>query len=80
MVNSSSILRFRFEAPHPILAPCVIVLVLIVFITFVAGQHPSLNRLLDWHELRGDVTTGWTLGLCWMLDSLITYATAFNSV
>ncbi|KAK4540898.1 hypothetical protein LTR36_008840 [Oleoguttula mirabilis] len=47
-------------------------LVLIVFTTFVAGKHPDASQLLDWHNLRGDVTTGWTLGLCWMLDSLIT--------
>lgn len=47
-------------------------LVLIVFTTFVAGHHPDASLLLDWHNLRGDVTTGWTLGLCWMLDSLIT--------
>lgn len=49
-----------------------VAVVLIVFTTFVAGKHPDLNALLDWHELRGDVTTGWTLALCWMLDSLIT--------
>ncbi|KAK5114341.1 hypothetical protein LTR62_002593 [Meristemomyces frigidus] len=46
--------------------------ILITFITFVAGQQPTVNRLFDWHELRSDVTTGWTLGLCWMLDSLVT--------
>lgn len=50
-----------------------VAMVLIVFTTLVAGQHPSLGLLLDWHNVRGDVTTGWTLGLCWMLDSLITY-------
>lgn len=50
-----------------------IALVLIIFTTIVAGQHPNAGLLLDWHHLRGDVTTGWTLGLCWMLDSLITY-------
>ena len=51
-----------------------VALILIVFTTFVAGRHPNAGLLLDWHNLRGDVTTGWTLGLCWMLDSLITYA------
>lgn len=51
-----------------------IAIVLIVFTTFVAGKHPDASQILDWHNLRGDVTTGWTLGLCWMLDSLITYA------
>ncbi len=50
-----------------------VALILIVFTTVVAGQHPSVGLLFDWHNLRGDVTTGWTLGLCWMLDSLITY-------
>nr|POF08259.1 protein sys1 [Quercus suber] len=49
-----------------------VALVLIVFTTFVAGQHPNAGVFLDWHNLRSDVTTGWTLGLCWMLDSLIT--------
>nr|POF15277.1 hypothetical protein CFP56_42166 [Quercus suber] len=49
-----------------------VALVLIVFTTFVAGQHPNASIFLDWHNLRSDVTTGWTLGLCWMLDSLIT--------
>ena len=49
-----------------------VALVLIVFTTIVAGRHPNAGLLLDWHSLRGDVTTGWTLGLCWMLDSLIT--------
>ena len=42
-------------------------LVLIVFTTFVAGQHPDPSLLLDWKNVRGDVTTGWTLGLCWVL-------------
>ena len=50
-----------------------IALVLIIFTTVVAGQNPNAGLLLDWHNLRGDVTTGWTLGLCWMLDSLITF-------
>ncbi|KAK4556478.1 hypothetical protein LTR86_006622 [Recurvomyces mirabilis] len=45
--------------------------VLITFITFVAGQQPTLDRIFNWHELRGDVTTGWTLGLCWVLDALV---------
>jgi protein SYS1 len=53
-------------------------LVLIVFVTFVAGQHPNADRLLNWRELRGDITTGWTLGLCWMLDALITYASLLS--
>lgn len=52
-----------------------VALVLIIFTTIVAGRHPDAGLLLDWHNLRGDVTTGWTLGLCWLLDSLITYVT-----
>ncbi|SMR60576.1 unnamed protein product [Zymoseptoria tritici ST99CH_1E4] len=49
-----------------------VAIVLIVFTTFVAGEHPDPTRFFDWRQLRGDVTTGWTLGLCWMLDALIT--------
>jgi hypothetical protein len=45
---------------------------LILFTTVVAGRSPNAGLLLDWRNLRGDVTTGWTLGLCWMLDSLFT--------
>lgn len=47
--------------------------ILIAFTTLVAGQPVALDLLLSWRSLRGDVTTGWTLGLCWMMDSLITY-------
>jgi hypothetical protein len=50
-----------------------VAIVLIVFTTFVAGRHPDAKAILDWRELRGDVTTGWTLALCWLLGSLITY-------
>ena len=46
--------------------------VLIIFTAFVAGQHPEPGMIFDWRNVRGDVTTGWTLGLCWMLDALIT--------
>lgn len=49
-------------------------IVLIVFTTFVAGRHPDPAIIFDWREVRGDVTTGWTLGLCWVLAGLITYA------
>lgn len=51
----------------------VVALLLILFTTIAAGQKPGIGLLFDWHNLRGDVTTGWTLGLCWMLDALITY-------
>lgn len=50
-----------------------IALILIVFTTFVAGKHPDPSQIFDWRNVRGDVTTGWTLGLCWMLDALVTY-------
>ncbi|EMD00193.1 hypothetical protein BAUCODRAFT_42515, partial [Baudoinia panamericana UAMH 10762] len=46
--------------------------ILIAFVLLVAGTTPTLSHLLDWHHIRGDVTTGWTLALCWILDSLIT--------
>ncbi|KAK5686286.1 hypothetical protein LTS10_002402 [Elasticomyces elasticus] len=55
------------------LAYYVVAVVLIAFVMVVAtGQRPEAKHFLDWRELRGDVTTGWTLGLCWMLDSLVT--------
>lgn len=46
---------------------------LILFTTLVAGQPVTLDLLLSWKSVRGDVTTGWTLALCWLLDSLISY-------
>lgn len=48
--------------------------VLIVFTALVAGRDVSLDLLLSWRSLRGDVTVGWMLGLVWMLNSLIWYA------
>jgi hypothetical protein len=50
-----------------------VAIILIVFTEIVAGRHPDPAHSFDWQKLRGDVTTGWTLGLCWMLDALITY-------
>jgi hypothetical protein len=50
-----------------------VAIILIIFTTFVAGRHPNAKAIFDWRELRGDVTTGWTLALCWLLGSLITY-------
>jgi hypothetical protein len=55
-----------------------VAIVLIVFTTFVAGRHPDTKAILDWRELRGDVTTGWTLALCWLLGSLITYVACYD--
>lgn len=46
-------------------------LVLIVFTALAAGKTMSLDLLLGWESLRGDVTEGWMLGLVWMLNSLI---------
>jgi len=48
--------------------------VLIVFTAIVAGKEVSLDLLLNWRSLRGDTTVGWTLGLVWILNSLIWYA------
>ncbi|KAF4305741.1 Integral membrane protein SYS1-related protein [Botryosphaeria dothidea] len=45
--------------------------ILIVFTALVAGRDVSLDLLLSWRSLRGDVTVGWMLGLVWMLNSLI---------
>lgn len=46
---------------------------LILFTTLVAGKpfHPGL--ILSWRSIRGDNTIGWTLGLVWILNSLIGY-------
>lgn len=50
--------------------------VLIVFTTLVAGKRFTPDLILSWHSLRGDTTVGWTLGLCWMMTSLVGYAAA----
>jgi hypothetical protein len=47
---------------------------LILFTTVVAGRDVTADLLLSWRTVRSDVTTGWMLGLCWMMDSLIWYA------
>ena len=44
---------------------------LILFTTLVAGQQVSPDLLFSWRVIRGDITTGWTLALSWMMDSLI---------
>ena len=54
----------------------VVATVLIVFTTLVAGKRFSLDLILSWRSLRGDTTVGWTLGLCWMMDSLLGYVSA----
>jgi hypothetical protein len=48
--------------------------VLIVFTAIVAGKEVSTDLLFNWRSLRGDTTVGWTLGLVWVLNSLIWYA------
>jgi hypothetical protein len=55
-----------------------IAIVLIVFTTLVEGEHVAPAMIFDWSHIRGDVTTGWTLGLCWMLDSLGMYVFCFS--
>ncbi|KAK4956996.1 hypothetical protein LTR66_013283 [Elasticomyces elasticus] len=45
--------------------------VLILFTTLVMGNEVKLDLLFSWRSLRGDITIGWMLGLCWMMDSLI---------
>ena len=45
--------------------------VLIVFTALVAGKELTVDLILSWRSLRGDTTVGWTLGLVWLLNSLI---------
>jgi len=45
--------------------------VLILFTTLVAGKNFNIDLILSWRSLRGDTTVGWTLGLCWMLNSFL---------
>ncbi|KAK8218185.1 integral membrane protein S linking to the trans Golgi network-domain-containing protein [Phyllosticta capitalensis] len=45
--------------------------ILIIFTALVAGKDVSIDLLLSWRSVRGDVTVGWMLGLVWMLNSLI---------
>lgn len=69
-------------APSKILAQIVILQILyyavaaalILFTAIVAGNKVTADLLLSWKSIRGDVTTGWMLGLCWMMDSLIWYS------
>ncbi|MCJ1404714.1 hypothetical protein MMC11_007940 [Xylographa trunciseda] len=49
----------------------VVATVMILFTSLVAGKVFSLDLVLSWRSLRGDTTVGWTLGLCWLLDSLV---------
>lgn len=47
--------------------------ILIVFTALVAGKEIGLDLLLSWRSLRGDTTVGWTLGLVWLLNSVVRY-------
>lgn len=47
--------------------------ILILFVALVAGQQPGAGLILDWRNIRGDVTTGWTAALCWLLNAVVTY-------
>lgn len=53
---------------------------LILFTTVVAGRDVTADLLLSWRTVRSDVTTGWMLGLCWMMDSLIWYAATCSRI
>ncbi|CAD6504893.1 BgTH12-00394 [Blumeria graminis f. sp. triticale] len=44
---------------------------LILFSALVAGEHFSLDLILDWQNLRGDTTVGWMLSMVWMLNSIV---------
>lgn len=46
--------------------------ILMVFVTLVAGQHPNAALIFDWKSVRGDITSGWTTALCWILSALFT--------
>ncbi len=48
--------------------------ILILFTTLVAGKVFTFDLILSWRSIRGDTTVGWTLGLCWMLNSVLGYA------
>ncbi|KAF2267688.1 hypothetical protein CC78DRAFT_456913 [Lojkania enalia] len=45
--------------------------ILIIFTALVAGKEVSTDLLFSWRSLRGDTTVGWTLGLVWVLNSLV---------
>jgi hypothetical protein len=47
--------------------------VLILFTTLVMGTSFSARLVLGWDALRGDTTTGWMLGLVWMLNAFLGY-------
>jgi protein SYS1 len=46
-------------------------IILILFTTLVAGKTFSIDLILSWRSIRGDNTLGWTLGVVWLLNSLV---------
>lgn len=48
--------------------------VLILFTSLVLGQKFTLSLIFDWNSVRGDTTIGWTVGVLWVIDGFITYA------
>ncbi|KAL7271398.1 hypothetical protein RUND412_005849 [Rhizina undulata] len=44
---------------------------LILFTVLVAGEAFSVDLIFSWRSVRGDNTIGWTLGVVWLLCSLI---------
>ena len=44
-----------------------VALVLILFTSLVAGETFQLDLILDWRTIRGDITFGWTIALCWLM-------------
>lgn len=47
--------------------------ILLLFTSLVVGRRFYLGMVLDWRTVRGDTVDGWTVGLCWMLDSFAGY-------
>lgn len=52
-------------------------MILIVFTSLTSGKHPDAGLLFDWQNLRGDITDGWMLGLCWVLTAPVVYVLLF---
>jgi len=46
--------------------------ILLSFTALTAGKPISLDLLLSWRTLRGDVTEGWMWALVWMLNGVVT--------
>jgi hypothetical protein len=74
-------------APLPILKKIVLLqvayyvsaVILIVFSLLVAGKPVNADLLLSWRSLRSDSTVGWTLGLVWLLNSLVRFVKSITS-